>query len=80
LPGDEENDMARSDFVAFKASEALRRKLDELGRVAGGKSRSAILRFLVAAAKPEDLPRAWTEIAPEEQQLIAIAERLEVEG
>jgi hypothetical protein len=45
---------ADTDFIAFKATKALSKKLDELGRVAGGKSRSAILRFLVASARTED--------------------------
>jgi hypothetical protein len=70
---------ADMDFIAFKANKTLSKKLDEFRRLAGGKSRSAILRFLVAAARTEDLPRAWTDIAPDEQQLIAIAEGREVE-
>jgi hypothetical protein len=68
---------SETNFIAFKATKALSMKLDELGQVAGGKSRLAILRFL--AARAEDLPRAWIEIAPDEQLLIAIAAGREVE-
>ncbi len=68
--------MARGDkdLVAFWADKKLSEKLDALGRAAGGRSRSVILRFLVAAAKPESLPRSWTEIGEDERQLIKAAE------
>jgi hypothetical protein len=69
--------MATSDmaFIAFKANKALSKKLDELRRLAGGRSRSVILRYLVAAAKPEDLPSSWRQEVPDsEKALLAMVE------
>jgi hypothetical protein len=66
------------DFIGVRGK-GLAKKLDELGRAAGGRSRSQILRYLVLAAKVQDLPRAWTEVAPHEQRLVAAAEMREKE-
>ena len=59
--------------IAFKANKTLSKKLDEFRRLAGG---SSARQSSASWQRPEReiSPRAWTDIAPDEQQLIAIAE------
>lgn len=52
----------------------VKAKLDELARTVG-KSRSAVVRALLVHATPADLPRWWSALSAEEQQLAE-----EVEG
>jgi len=49
-------------------------KFDTLARTVG-KSRSAVVRALIVHATPEELPRWWSALSAEEQQLAE-----EVEG
>jgi hypothetical protein len=60
-------------FVGCEVNQPILNKIDELRRLTGGKSTSAILRALVLGAKPENLPRGW--IVPEnERALVALVE------
>jgi hypothetical protein len=47
---------------------AVKDKLDALART-GGKSRSAVVRALIVRATPADLPRWWSALSADEQQL-----------
>jgi hypothetical protein len=47
---------------------SVRDKLDTLARTVG-KSRSAVVRALIVHATPADLPRWWSTLSAEEQQL-----------
>jgi hypothetical protein len=47
---------------------AVKEKLDTLARTVG-KSRSAVVRALIVRATPADLPRWWSALSADEQQL-----------
>ena len=47
---------------------AVKDNLDALARTVG-KSRSAVVRALIVHATPADLPRWWSALSAEEQQL-----------